>query len=211
MWIKRNRHAIPATTSRAAKSRRATCSRTAGACCGRSGAVARDGLVGVNGEALATLTSPDAKAQKLAAKTNPKFVVARQGRRRSRTSRPTTTSTSSAPTRAIRRRTRHAASAAVEGVGRRRDQEPEGLRHRRNPEARAARRARVPAALRRRLVDGDSVDRRFAVGADQARASRPATRSTCSSSRWPIRRRCRACRRRFSTGRIPKACAWTRR
>ena len=40
-----------------------------------AGALAATGLVGLNGEALATMTSPDAKAQKLAAKTNSKFVV----------------------------------------------------------------------------------------------------------------------------------------
>ncbi|WP_153074433.1 protein-methionine-sulfoxide reductase catalytic subunit MsrP [Paraburkholderia bonniea] len=39
------------------------------------GATALGGLVGVNGEALAAYTSPDAKAQKLQAKTQPRFVV----------------------------------------------------------------------------------------------------------------------------------------
>ena len=40
-----------------------------------AGAVALGGLIGVNGEALAAYSSPDPKAQKLAAKTNPKFVA----------------------------------------------------------------------------------------------------------------------------------------
>ncbi|MCX4165746.1 MULTISPECIES: protein-methionine-sulfoxide reductase catalytic subunit MsrP [Paraburkholderia] len=40
-----------------------------------AGAAALGGLIGVNGEALAAYTSPDSRAQKLAAKTNPKFVV----------------------------------------------------------------------------------------------------------------------------------------
>ncbi|WJF90575.1 protein-methionine-sulfoxide reductase catalytic subunit MsrP [Paraburkholderia bonniea] len=40
-----------------------------------AGATALGGLVGVNGEALAAYTSPDAKAQKLQAKTQPRFVV----------------------------------------------------------------------------------------------------------------------------------------
>ncbi|MGX7004696.1 protein-methionine-sulfoxide reductase catalytic subunit MsrP [Caballeronia sp. KNU42] len=40
-----------------------------------AGALAATGLVGVNGEALAAMTSPDAKGQKLAAATNTKFVA----------------------------------------------------------------------------------------------------------------------------------------
>src|SRR5258708_39694418 len=40
-----------------------------------AGAPAATGLVGVNGEALAMTTSPDAKGQKLAASTNTKFVA----------------------------------------------------------------------------------------------------------------------------------------
>ena len=40
-----------------------------------AGALAATGLVGVNGEALAMTTSPDAKGQKLAATTNTKFVA----------------------------------------------------------------------------------------------------------------------------------------
>src|SRR6187402_1190125 len=40
-----------------------------------AGALAATGLVGVNGEALAAMTSPDAKGQKLAATTNTKFVA----------------------------------------------------------------------------------------------------------------------------------------
>jgi sulfoxide reductase catalytic subunit YedY len=40
-----------------------------------AGAAAAVGLVGVNGEALATMTSPDAKGQKLAATINPKYVA----------------------------------------------------------------------------------------------------------------------------------------
>jgi sulfoxide reductase catalytic subunit YedY len=40
-----------------------------------AGAAAMGGLIGVNGTALAAYTSPDGKAQKLAAKTNPSFVV----------------------------------------------------------------------------------------------------------------------------------------
>ncbi|HEY1589068.1 MAG TPA: mononuclear molybdenum enzyme YedY, partial [Rhodanobacter sp.] len=39
------------------------------------GAAAAGSLIGVSGEALAEYSSPDAKGQKLAAKTNPKFVV----------------------------------------------------------------------------------------------------------------------------------------
>ena len=40
-----------------------------------AGAVALGGLIGVSGEALAAYSSPDPKAQKLAAKTNAKFVA----------------------------------------------------------------------------------------------------------------------------------------
>src|SRR5471030_1665355 len=39
------------------------------------GALAATGLIGVNGEALATMTSPDAKGQKLSSATNTKFVA----------------------------------------------------------------------------------------------------------------------------------------
>ena len=51
------------------------CSRTGGACCERGGRAGARGSVGVSGEALATMTSPDAKGQKLAANTNTKFVA----------------------------------------------------------------------------------------------------------------------------------------
>ena len=40
-----------------------------------AGAAALGGLIGVHGEAFAAFASPDPKALKLAAKTNPKFVV----------------------------------------------------------------------------------------------------------------------------------------
>ena len=40
-----------------------------------AGALALGSLIGVNGEALAAYSSPDPKAQKLMAKTNPKFVA----------------------------------------------------------------------------------------------------------------------------------------
>lgn len=42
---------------------------------GAAGALALGSLIGVNGEALAAYSSPDPKAQKLAAKTNAKFVA----------------------------------------------------------------------------------------------------------------------------------------
>jgi len=74
MWIKRNGHlsgddiARSEITPREVFENRRRVLRALGA-------AAATGLVGVNGEALATMTSPDAKGQKLAAKTNPKYVV----------------------------------------------------------------------------------------------------------------------------------------
>ena len=57
------------------------------------------------------------------------------------------------------------ARRALDGGSRRRwSRSHARLRHRRHPQARAARRAHLSHALRRRLVDGDSVDRLSAVG-----------------------------------------------
>ena len=69
-----------------------------------AGLAAAGGLLGGSGAALAAYASPDARAAKLAAKTNPKFVAADKVTP-FRTSPPTTTSTNSAPTRATPRRT----------------------------------------------------------------------------------------------------------
>ncbi len=136
-----------------------------------AGAAALGGLIGVHGEAFAAFASPDPKAQKLAAKTNPKFVVAD-----SATSFKDITTynnyyefgTDKAPAGAQRR---HAAAASVAGERRGRGEEREGLRHRRIAEARAARGTGLPASVCRGLVDGDSVDRHPVVGSDQARAT----------------------------------------
>ena len=128
MWNKRNRQlfgddiARSEITPREVFENRRRVLRAMGAV-----AATATGLAGLNGEAFATMTSPDAKAPKLAAKTNPKFVVVdkvtpfkditivqqllrvrhRQGR--------------SGAKRAF------AASETVEDFGRRRDQESEGV------------------------------------------------------------------------------------
>ena len=106
---------------------------------------------------------------------------------------------------------RDSAAASVEGERRRRDQESEGVRHRRIAQARAARRARLPDALRRGLVDGDSLDRLSARGIDQARAAD--RQRQIRAVHHPGRSLADAGTRRrpCSTGRTPKACAWTRR
>ncbi len=174
------------------------------------GAFAATGLAGASGREHATLTSPDAKGRMLAATTNAKFVA---------TDKPMPFKDITSYNNFYEFGTdkgdpvEHAGTlrprpwkVSVEGA----IKNPKDLRHRRSAEARAARRTRLPAALRRRLVDGDSVDRRRCRNSSSAR-SRPAMRNTCSSSRSPIRRRCPDSRRRFSTGRIPKACAWTKR
>jgi methionine sulfoxide reductase catalytic subunit len=76
MWNKRNRQLLgddiarSEITPREVFENRRRVLRAMGAV-----AATATGLAGLNGEAFATMTSPDAKAPKLAAKTNPKFVV----------------------------------------------------------------------------------------------------------------------------------------
>jgi methionine sulfoxide reductase catalytic subunit len=76
MWNKRNRQlfgddiARSEITPREVFENRRRALRAMGAV-----AATATGLAGLNGEAFATMTSPDAKAPKLAAKTNPRFVV----------------------------------------------------------------------------------------------------------------------------------------
>ena len=96
MWNKRNRQLFGDDIARSEITPRGV--REPPSRISAMGAVAATatGLASLNGEAFATMTSPDAKRQ-LAAKTNPKFVVVNKVAR----SRRTTTTTSSAPTKAI--------------------------------------------------------------------------------------------------------------
>ena len=75
----------------------------------------------------------------------------------------------------------------------------------------AARRARLPAALRRSVVDGDSLDRRAAVGGAQQGAAAAVGEVRRVHDARCGRARCPGSDRAASSGRTSRACGWTRR
>ena len=114
----------------------------------------------------------------------------------SRTSRPTTTSTSSARTRPTRRRTPARSSTRPWTVSFEGEiAKPQTVAHRRPAEVVPARGARLPDALRRGVVDGDPVGRLPARRPREAPRADAPRRSTSRSRRCSTRSRCPGQRR----------------
>ena len=158
---------------------------------------ATGGALWRNGEAFARCVRPMPRRQKLAAKPNPAGSSSSTRRRRSRTSRrATTTTTSSAPTRRDPAQKRAFAEDPTRG------------RCRSKARSRSRRRYDIDEILklapleervyRLRCVEGWSMVIPWigylAVGADQEGRADRQREIRRNSSRWPTRRRCRACR-----------------
>ena len=190
-----------------ARSRRVRVYEAGAACSGRP-AAAPEPLIGVDGEAPRRRRARHAK-RRLRGATNPQFVGAGQGH---------AVQGRDHLQQLLRVRHRQGRSGAerrharppLDRLGRRPGQQARSSRHRRPAQARPAGRTHLPAALRRGLVDGDSLGRLFAGGADQeGEPTGNAKYVEFITLDDPADAGLR--RRPCSTGPTPRACAWTRR